>query len=93
MAKEAQYKLFEALTAHIADLEAERDRAPWYSQAVLDRRLESALKVLKWLSTTLEVGSSDTTALKLCSRTGSHSNRIASDPSHAFDVLLSNISI
>jgi hypothetical protein len=56
MAKEAQHKLFEALKAHIADLEAERDRTPWYSQTVLDRRLEAAFRTLEWLSTRLEPG-------------------------------------
>ena len=93
MAKEEQYKLFEALKAHVADLEAERDRAFGQNQGVLDRRLETAVRVLEWLSTTLELGSSNTADLKRCSRTGSHSNRIASDPSHAFDILLSNISM
>jgi hypothetical protein len=96
MARDPQYELFEALESHVTRLEAERDRASAHDHAVLDPRLEAALRVLEWLSTTLEVGSpsnSNATALKRCSRTGSHSNRIASDPSHAFDILLSNISM
>jgi hypothetical protein len=93
MVKEAQYKLFEALKAHVADLEAERDRAFGQNQAVIDRRLEAAARVLEWLSTTLEFDASNTADLKLCSRTGSQSSRIASDPPHAFEILLSNISM
>jgi hypothetical protein len=54
MAKEAQCKLFEALKAHIAQLEAERDRASGHNQAVLAHRLEAAARVSKWLSTRLE---------------------------------------
>jgi hypothetical protein len=54
VAKEAQDKLFEALKAHIAQLEAERDRASGHNQAVLDRRLEAAARVSEWLSTRLE---------------------------------------
>jgi hypothetical protein len=58
MAKEAQDKLFEALKAHIAQLEAERerdrDRASGDSQAVLYRRLEAAARVSEWLSTRLQ---------------------------------------
>jgi hypothetical protein len=51
MAVEAQSKLFEALKAQIAKLETERDRALGHNQAVLDQRLEAAVKVLEWLST------------------------------------------
>jgi hypothetical protein len=51
MAVEAQWKLFEALQTHIAKLEADRDRAQGANQAVLDQRLESAVKALEWLST------------------------------------------
>jgi hypothetical protein len=51
MAVEAQWKLFEALQTHIDKLEADRDRAQGPNQAVLDQRLESAVKVLEWLST------------------------------------------
>jgi hypothetical protein len=56
MAKEAQYKLFEALKAHIAKLEAERDRdrASGHNQAILDQRLEAAARASEWLSTRLE---------------------------------------
>jgi hypothetical protein len=51
MAVEAQSRLFEALKAHISELEAERDRTLGDNQAVLDQRLEAAVKVLEWLST------------------------------------------
>jgi hypothetical protein len=54
MAKEAQDKLFEALKAHMAQLEAERDRASGPNQAVLERRLDAAARVAEWLSTRLE---------------------------------------
>jgi hypothetical protein len=84
MVKEAQSKLFEALKAHVASLEAERNRASGQNQAVLDRRLEAGVRVLEWLSTRLDTGSP--TVLR-SSRTQSHSSHIASDPSHAFDVL------
>jgi hypothetical protein len=53
MAKESQHKLFDALKAHIANLEAERNRAFGQNQAVLEQRLEAAVKVLEWLSTRL----------------------------------------
>jgi hypothetical protein len=54
MVKESQYKLLEALKAHISDLEAERDRAFEHDKAILDRRLEAATDGLDWLSTRLE---------------------------------------
>jgi hypothetical protein len=63
VAKEAQYMLFEALKAHIASLESERDRAVRKDEAVLDRRLAAATSVLDWLSTRIEpVSSSNSTA-------------------------------
>jgi hypothetical protein len=54
MATEAQDRLFDALKAHSSDLQAEREGASELDQAVLDRRLEAARKLLEWLSTTLE---------------------------------------
>jgi hypothetical protein len=54
MAKESQYKLLEALKAHISDLEAERDRASGRKEAVLEQRLKAAGKALDWLSTRIE---------------------------------------
>lgn len=53
MAKEAQTTLFQALKEHIADLEGERNRASGHNQAVLEQRLEAAVKVFEWLSTRL----------------------------------------
>jgi hypothetical protein len=57
MATDAQHRLFEALKAHTSELEAERKSASGPDQAVFDRRLEAARKLLEWLSTTLELGS------------------------------------
>jgi hypothetical protein len=54
MATEAQYQLFEALRAHTSELETERGGASGQDQAVLDRRIEAARKLLEWLSMTLE---------------------------------------
>jgi hypothetical protein len=54
MAIEAQRQLFAALKAHIAQLEAERDRSSGDNQAVLDHRLEAAARATEWLSTRLE---------------------------------------
>jgi hypothetical protein len=67
MVKEAQTELLESLKAHIARLEAERDRASGPPQAVLNQRLEAAARVFAWLSTTLEPSSpsySNAAALK-----------------------------
>jgi hypothetical protein len=62
MAKESQYRLLEAIKAHIASLEAERERASGHSRAILDQRLEAAGRVLGWLSTRPDIGSSSNTA-------------------------------
>jgi hypothetical protein len=56
MATESQYKLFEALKAHKAQLETERGGVSAHDQAVLDRRIDGAHKLLDWLSTVLEPG-------------------------------------
>jgi hypothetical protein len=86
MAKEAQSKLFEALEARIAKIEAELDLATGPNKVVLYQRLEAALSVSEWLKTSTHLGYP-------ISLTGSLSNRIAPDPSHASDILLSNISM
>jgi hypothetical protein len=52
MSKESQYKLLEALKAHMSNLEDERHRASGHKEA-LDRRLEAGRQVLEWLSTRL----------------------------------------
>lgn len=63
MPTDAQHRLFEALKAHTFELETERDAASEHNQAVLDRRLEFARRLLEWLSTTLELGSPATQTL------------------------------
>jgi hypothetical protein len=65
MAVEAQSKLFEALKAQIAKLEAERDRALGHNQAALDQRFEAAVRVLEWLSTVNPGYLSDSAAVAL----------------------------
>jgi hypothetical protein len=53
MPKNNQYKLIDALKAHINNLEVERERASGKTQATLAQRLEAAKRVLEWLSTRL----------------------------------------
>jgi hypothetical protein len=73
MVVEAQSKLFEALKAHIAKLEDERDRALGRNQAILDQRLEAAAKVLEWLSTVNPSHLSDSPVFTLqCSMADRH---------------------
>jgi hypothetical protein len=86
MAKEVQSKLFEALEARIATIEAELDLATGPHKVVLYQRLEAALSVSEWLKPSLHPGYP-------ISLTGPLSTRSALDPSHASDILLSNISM
>jgi hypothetical protein len=69
MATEAHYRLVEAVDAHRLLLETERDGASENDQAVLDRRIEAARKLLEWLSTVLELSlpsNSNDAAVKRC---------------------------
>jgi hypothetical protein len=58
MATDAQLRLFQALKAHIFELETERDVASDRDRETLDRRIEAARLLLEWLSKALEPGPS-----------------------------------
>jgi hypothetical protein len=50
MATDAQLRLFQALKAHIFELEIERDVASNRDREALDRRIEAARQLLEWLA-------------------------------------------
>jgi hypothetical protein len=54
MATDAQAQLFQALKAHVSELEIERDVASDRDLEALDRRIEAARLPLEWLSKALE---------------------------------------
>jgi hypothetical protein len=54
-ARDSQRKLFQALEAHIFDLEITRGVTSGSNQETLDRRIEAAQLLLEWLSQDLEL--------------------------------------
>jgi hypothetical protein len=54
MATDALTQLVQALEAHTAELEIERDLAPDWGRGVLDRRIGATPLLLEWLSKALE---------------------------------------
>jgi hypothetical protein len=54
MATDARAQLIQALKAHTAELEIERDLAPEWDVEVLDLRIEASQLLLEWLSKALE---------------------------------------
>jgi hypothetical protein len=54
MALDAKTRLFQAVEAHLSELESERDVASKRDLEALDRRIRAALLLLEWLLKALE---------------------------------------
>jgi hypothetical protein len=54
MSRETQYQLYQALKAHVSELEIQRGVTSGPDLEILDRRIEANQQLLKWLWRALE---------------------------------------